>query len=357
MMRRTSVWILSLALLPLTASAQTTAEVEATWRLLVQQAQAAQSTGDHARALDLGLRAVSIHSSPSLYRFVAQEQSQLGLVVPALTSAQRCVDALTADRNAPERAATMATCTALVRDLQGRVGHLVVDVPGPAPSGLTVTVAGSELPPALYGVPYLVTPGHVTIDATAPGRVALHRSVDVAAAGTVPVRIELATATPATATPVTPTPATPVTPTPTPVTPTPVTPTRPIARPVAPSPVVASPGSLHRSMAWATAIGGGVGLVLGAVLTGVREGAVSSFNGAGCIEDHGVATPTGNCPGDQSTANSLAPAVIASFAVGGALVAASVVLWVTAPSRGREHAAFACSPSLGTTGLVCGARF
>lgn len=349
-MRRASFWILSLALLPLAASAQTTAEVEATWRLLVRQAQAAQSTGDHARALDLALRAVSIHSSPSLYRFVAQEQSQLGLVVPALASAQRCVDALTADRNAPERAATMATCTALVRDLQGRVGHLVIDVPGPAPSGLTVTVAGAELPPALYGVPYLVTPGHVTIDATAPGRVALHRSVDVSAAGTVPVRIELAAATPATAT------ATPVTPTPTP-TPTPVTPTPPVVRPVAPSPVASPPGSLHRSMAWATAIGGGVGLVLGAVLTGVREGAVSSFNSAGCIEDHGVATPTGNCPSDQSTANSLAPAVIASFAVGGALVAASVVLWVTAPSRGREHAAFACAPSLGTTGLVCGARF
>lgn len=340
-MRPAPVLALSLALLPLAAGAQTTAEIEATWRLLVRQAQAAQASGDHARALDLGLRAVSIHASPSLYRFVAQEQSHLGLVVPALTSAQRCVDALAADRNAPERAATLATCTALVRELQGRVGHLVIEVPGSAPAGLTVTVAGSVLPPALYGMPYLVTPGNVTIDATAPGRSPLHRSVAVTAAGTVPVRIELPSAAGAA-----------------PAAPPRRGPAAAVAvRPTVPPPVAPRPGSLHRSMAWATAIGGAAGLVLGGVLAGVREGAVSSFNSAGCIEDHGVATPTGNCPSDQSTANSLAPAVIASFAVGGALAAASVVLWVTAPSRGREHAALACAPSLGVAGLVCGARF
>jgi len=340
-MRPAAVLALSVALFPLVASAQTNAEIEATWRLLVGQAQAAQASGDHARALDIGLRAVSIHASPSLYRFVAQEQSHLGLVVPALTSAQRCVDALAADRSAPERAATLATCTALVRDLQGRVGHLVIEVPATAPEGLTVTVAGSVLPPALYGMPYLVTPGNVTIDATAPGRSPLHRSVAVTAAGTVPVRIELPTATRAA-----------------PAAPARQAPAAAVAvRPLVPPPVAPPSGSLHRSMAWATAIGGAAGLAVGGVLAGVREGAVSSFNSAGCIEDHGVATPTGNCPSDQSTANSLAPAVIASFAVGGALVAASVVLWVTAPSRGREHAALACAPSLGTPGLVCGARF
>lgn len=340
-MRPAPLLALSFALLPLAAGAQTTAELEATWRLLVGQAQAARASGDHARALDLGLRAVSIHASPSLYRFVAQEQSHLGLVVPALTSAQRCVDALAADRNAPERAATLATCTALVRELQGRVGHLIIEVPGSAPAGLTVTVAGSVMPPALYGLPYLVTPGDVTIDATAPGRSPLHRSVTVTAAGTVPVRVELPAETGA----------------------APAAPPRQgpaVAAAVPrrmPPPVAPGPGSLHRSMAWATAIGGAAGLVVGGVLAGVREGAVSSFNSAGCIEDHGVATPTGNCPSDQATANSLAPAVIASFAVGGALAAASVVLWVTAPSRGREHAAVSCAPSLGIAGLVCGARF
>jgi len=342
-MRPAPVLALSLALLPPAAGAQTTAEIEATWRLLVRQAQAAQASGDHARALDLGLRAVSIHASPSLYRFVAQEQSHLGLVVPALASAQRCVDALAADRNAPERAATLATCTALVRELQGRVGHLIIEVPGPAPAGLTVTVAGSVLPPALYGMPYLVTPGSVTVDATAPGRSPLHRSVAVTAAGTVPVRIELppaAGAAPAAPPRQAPAAAVPV-----------------AVRPRVPPPVAPRPGSLHRSMAWATAIGGAAGLAVGGVLAGVREGAVSSFNSAGCIEDHGVATPTGDCPSDQSTANSLAPAVIASFAVGGALAAASVVLWVTAPSRGGEHAALACAPSLGVAGIVCGARF
>jgi hypothetical protein len=245
-----------------------------------------------------------------------------------------------------------------VRDLQGRVGRLVVDVVGQAPAGLTVTVAGSVLPPALFGVPYLVTPGRVTIDATAPGRVALHRSVDVAAAGTVPVRIDLAAV--ATAEPNPPsTRPTPPTPSTAPATPT--APTAPTARPVAgPTPpprgVPAPRGSMHRTMAWATAIGGAAGLVTGAILAGVREGAVSSFNDAGCVEDHGVATPTGDCQSDQSTANALAPAAIASFVVGGALAATSVVLWVTAPSRGAERA-FACAPTLGSPGLACGGRF
>ena len=232
MMRRASGLLLSLALLPGFAAAQTTAEVEATWRLLVGQAQAAQATGDHPRALDLGLRAVSIHASPSLYRFVAQEQSHLGLTVPALTSAQRCVDAVTADRNAPERATTLSTCAALVRDLQARVGHLVIEVPTPVPAGLTVTVAGAVLPPALFGVPYLVTPGHVGIDATAPGRIPLHRSVDVTATAAVPVRIELAAATAAATT-------------------LPVRPIAPAPVPVRPAPVPVRPGSVHRSLAWA----------------------------------------------------------------------------------------------------------
>lgn len=352
MMRPLPAALLALLVLPTAAAAQTTAEVEATWRLLVAQAQTAQAAGDHMRALDLAQRAVTIHASPSLYRFVAQEQSQLGLLVPALTSAQRCVDAVTADRNAPERASTLSTCTTLVRDLQGRVGRLVVDVAGQAPAGLTVTVAGSVLPPALFGVPYLVTPGRVTIDATAPGRAALHRSIEVAAAATVPVRIDLAAV--ATAEPNPP----PTRPTP----PTPSTaPTAPTARPVTgsatpPRGVPAPRGSMHRTMAWATAIGGAAGLVTGAVLAGIREGAVSSFNAAGCVEDHGVATPTGNCQSDQSTANALAPATIASFVVGGALAATSVVLWVTAPSRSAERA-FACAPTLGSPGLVCGGRF
>ncbi|MDO9015959.1 MAG: hypothetical protein Q8S73_33050 [Deltaproteobacteria bacterium] len=352
MMRPLPVALLAVLLLPSAAAAQTSAEVEATWRLLVAQAQTAQAAGDHLRALDLAQRAVTIHASPSLYRFVAQEQSHLGLLVPALTSAQRCVDAATADRNAPERASTLSTCNNLVRDLQGRVGRLVVDVAGQAPAGLTVTVAGSVLPPALFGVPYLVTPGRVTIDATAPGRVALHRSIDVAAAGTVPVRIDLATASTAEPTPPPTAPArrSPAT------TPTP-SPARPVTGSNPPPRVVLAPrGSMHRTMAWATAIGGAAGLVTGAVLAGVREGAVSSFNTAGCIEDHGVATPTANCQSDQSTANALAPAAIASFVVGGALAAASVVLWVTAPSRGAERA-FACAPTLGSPGLACGARF
>ena len=352
---RSSLALLAFGLAPRLAAAQAPAEIEASWRSLVAAALAAQTAGDHPRALELGQRAVAIHASPSLHRFLAQEQSQLGLMVPALTSAQRCVDAVTADRHAPERASTLSTCTNLVRDLEGRVGRLVVDVAGQAPAGLTVTVAGSVLPPALFGVPYLVTPGRVTIDATAPGRVALHRSVDVAAAGTVPVRIDLAAV--ATAEPIPPptrsAPPTPAT--------APTAPTAPIARPVAgPTPpprgVPAPRGSMHRTMAWATAIGGAAGLVTGAILAGVREGAVSSFNDAGCVEDHGVATPTGDCQSDQSTANALAPAAIASFVVGGALAATSVVLWVTAPSRGAERA-FACAPTLGSPGLACGGRF
>ncbi|MBK6533816.1 MAG: hypothetical protein IPF99_30790 [Deltaproteobacteria bacterium] len=343
---RSSLALLAFGLAPRLAAAQAPAEIEASWRSLVAAALAAQTAGDHPRALELGQRAVTIHASPSLYRFVAQEQSHLGLLVPALTSAQRCVDALAADRNAPERASTMATCSTLVRTLQARVGHLVLEVASPPPEGLSIMVAGSALPSALYGVPYLVNPGRVTIDATATGRAALHRSVEVPTGGTVPVRVELPVETPTPATRE----AAPV---------HAAAPAPSVPPPPGPSPRAAPgrQGSARRTLAWATAIGGAGGMVTGAVLAGMREGAVSSFNGAGCVEDQGVATPAGNCRSDQSTANALSPAVVASFVAGGALAAASVVLWVTLPSRAADRASIACAPALGMHGVVCGGRF
>ncbi len=345
MSRRISTVFAGILLAAPMARAQSGAEVEATWRALVAQAVTAQTAGDHTRALDLAQRAVQTHATPSLLRFVAQEQIALRQFVPALASAQTCVDRATENRAVPERAATLAACRALVHEAEAQVGHVVLEAPD-APPGLTVTVGGAAVPPSLLGVPFVVAPGSVVVEASAPGRTTFRTTVDVAASRTVPVHVALAARAPT------------VTPTVVAVTPPPVPVVPPVLRTPLPLPNPPPPPSTTlRTIAWTSAGLGAAGLLAGALFTGLRERAVSSFNDAGCVEQSGVATPRGSCPSDQSTANGLQPAVIASWVVGGVFGAASVALFIAAPSRRPERAAMSCGPMSNAPGVLCGGRF
>ncbi|MFO0630760.1 MAG: hypothetical protein U0325_34750 [Polyangiales bacterium] len=163
---------------PAIAVAQADPETEGAARAgLIREAQAARVAGEHPRALELALRAGRIEMTLSLRRFIAEEQSEVGEVGPAAVSADACVRDAARDAS-PARAEHEAACRALAVSLRPRVGRVVVRVARPEP-GLRVAVNRSELPPAMWDAPYPVTPGPVTIAATAPDRRVFRREVDV----------------------------------------------------------------------------------------------------------------------------------------------------------------------------------
>src|SRR5262249_50926306 len=79
--------------------------------------------------------------------------------------------------------------------------RLLVLMPDPVPPQAQVMVNGHVFPEALYGKPFLLSPGNVRVEASAPGRHPFNRELEVAAGeeGTVTVLLapEVATITPA----------------------------------------------------------------------------------------------------------------------------------------------------------------
>jgi hypothetical protein len=180
----------AVALAATRASAQTEQEMAARAQLL-EQAQAARTAGDHARALDAATRAGRIRMTPSVRLFIAEENESAGHLAEAMSSADLCVREATRDATLRNRDAILGSCNEIAGRLRGRVGQVIVNFNGSTPPGLRVTVAGAELSDALFGVAYMVNPGTVPIDAQAPGYAPFHRDVPVAAGNTVNVGIAL----------------------------------------------------------------------------------------------------------------------------------------------------------------------
>ncbi len=173
------------------AHAQTASQI-AGRRLLLDQAEQARTAGRHAEALDLAQRAGALEMTPSLRYFIAQEEAAVGRFAAALGDGERCAREADRDTTIRNREALLRECRALVESVRTRVGRVVIQVPTPVPDGLTVTVEGEVLDPALYGVASVVSPGHVVIEARARGRRTFRAERDVAAAATESVQVELA---------------------------------------------------------------------------------------------------------------------------------------------------------------------
>lgn len=177
------------AIAPARAHAQSAAEIAAR-RELLNQAQAAARANDHARAAELVERAIRIQASVSVRRFLADELNAGGRIAPALGAAELCVADARRENNR-RNAQHQRACETLVTQLTPRVGRVTVQVPQPTPTGLRVRVAGEEINSAFYGVPYVVTPGTVLIEAEAPDHSGFRREVTVSAQGNETVRVEV----------------------------------------------------------------------------------------------------------------------------------------------------------------------
>jgi hypothetical protein len=104
------------------------------------------------------------------------------------------------------------------------------------------------------------------------------------------------------------------------------------------------------------ALGGGIGAFF------VGQNAADRWNNDTICLANGM-TRAANCSADRSTAQAAGNGAIASFAIGGALIAASTILLIAAPRETRERPVetarvkLECGAGPGVVGIACGARF
>jgi hypothetical protein len=177
---------LSLAALP--AAAQTGPDA-ATRRALVQQADAAQRSGDHAQALAFGVEAGRLRWTPSLRMLVAQEHLALGHTVDALDAATACVVETTADRALRNRARILAACRAVVTQTEARVGRVRLVLPDDAPLNLRLHINGQEVAQSLWASSIPVPVGHAEVVAEGDGMLPFRAGLDVLARTEQQVRV------------------------------------------------------------------------------------------------------------------------------------------------------------------------
>jgi len=158
----------------------------------LREAEAAARRGEHAPAIELARRAAALRMTPSIAHFLAREHAALGQHLASLAQATACARGAEADRSLHNRETLLRACNAMAERATTQVGRVVVQVADALPEGIVLRVAGTPLPVSLLGAPYAVAPGEVEIEAEAPGRVAVRRSVTIAAGGVETVLLQLA---------------------------------------------------------------------------------------------------------------------------------------------------------------------
>jgi hypothetical protein len=177
-------------------------------RELIGQAEAAHAAGDHATALERAKRAGALEMTTSLRYFLAREQEEAGAVSEGYASAEQCEVDAEHDPKLRNRDTILQACRAIKSRLAGRIGRVQITF-AERPPGLKVRIAGQDVSDAAIGLPYIVTPGTITVEATAPDRLSFREQIKVGKGQTVTRAIELApkpAESPAAATPALPSP-------------------------------------------------------------------------------------------------------------------------------------------------------
>jgi hypothetical protein len=172
------------------AHAQSDREL-ATRQEFIVQAGVLSQQGKHAEALELAKRAAAIKMTPSLRMFLAQEQLAIGLLADSYGNGRQCAAEAKADAGLHERQRILAACEELEASLASRVGRITIKVPTPLPPRLHVLLSGEELSAALLDAPYVVTPGKLTVEATADGYLPYKSEIEVAEGASPEVDVNL----------------------------------------------------------------------------------------------------------------------------------------------------------------------
>jgi hypothetical protein len=122
-----------------------------------------------AEAVDLFTRAESLVHAPTHWLYIARAQEKLGKLVRAREAYLK----ITRERIAPNAPPAFRTAQAEAQKelsaLEPRIPSVTIQVEGAKAEGLSVTMDGAAIPPALVGLPYPVDPGEHRLQATTPG--------------------------------------------------------------------------------------------------------------------------------------------------------------------------------------------
>jgi hypothetical protein len=163
---------------------------------LIQKAQQAKASGDHAEALRLGREAGEAKMTASLRRFLVEEESALGMWVEAYSDAQKCTREAAMEPPSPNHDAVLIGCRTLLHSLRDRVGLLVFDFSSPPPPDLRVTIDGRLVDSLFTETEHPAPLGEVVVEAAANGRATIRRTVRAERAETEPNHVAFAFAEP-----------------------------------------------------------------------------------------------------------------------------------------------------------------
>lgn len=141
---------------------------------LIRGGSRSHAAGEHRAALDSFQGAARLRMTPSLRYLLATEQQELGLLADSFANAVSCGLELELESDSDESRLFAPLCAEMQAQLQPRVATLTVDVSN-APAEVDLRINGRPLRPALFGVPIVIMPGQVVVEARAPGRLALRQ--------------------------------------------------------------------------------------------------------------------------------------------------------------------------------------
>jgi hypothetical protein len=286
-----------------------------------QEARALMAAGNVADACPKFAAAAQLSQTAGVRLNLADCYAKLGKTASAWAKASEALSL--AERAGDTAAASLAHDQ--MSALQPKLSYLtlVVDRAG-APVGLEVTLDGEKIPPPVWGTALPVDPGEHEIGATAPGHQPSSTKATITGEGS---RVSAPVALPATPPPA-----------------------NGAAQPGSDTPDGGSSWSTARTLAL---VSGGLGIVGVGVGTGFGLDASSKKSayqqhqaGGRCID--------AQCATLSQQALTSATASTIAFVAGGALLAAGVVLWLTAPGQSAEGRGVALVPMAGPRSVGAG---
>lgn len=310
---------------------------------LIRQAAAARDAGDHASALRAAREAGVLRMTPSLRLFIAEEGEAIRDFPAAYDDARECVAELDRDPSAQDARSLRASCAAMSRRLESRVGRVVIEVP--AGLDATVWVNGNLVEPAIRVRGFSTLVGPATVEAEARGQRRFRRAVLVVGGEDRHVRVEFPT--PEASSRVATSPSVPEARTPTRTAPGSVM-TEPTELPRASD---APPESDPGAGPWVLVGVGAASLVASGVFFALREGAISdrdalceSSSGDCVTSDANAATRATDAQSSAVTFNTVS---MVTLGVGAAAVAGGLIWWLVgrgSTPRERPRAALMFAP-------------
>ncbi len=314
---------------PAAHAAEPTAEEKAGARAAATEANAAYDAKRFEEALDKFTRAESLVHAPTHLLMIARTQVAMGQLVRGRETYNALVRETLAPNAPPVFKDAQAEAKRELEALEPRIPTMVVKLSDPAAQGVTVTMDGVAIPPALVGISRPVDPGKHVFTARGDGVSSEETSVEVKEAERGEVVLQLKSDPNAKAAPVTP----------------------PPGGEGPPSEGGSSDTLMY--MGWGGVGLGVVGVGLGAVFLGLGGSARSDADAAyeSCTESDPC--PAGSDRAQEvadldDDANSMQTISLISFIAGGAFAAAGVTMLVMS-SGGDEpsDAAMTVTPWIG----------